>query len=130
MKCPLAEKGCGGCRELTRMYGDVLHEKDAAFRALFPDALPILGMAEPRAYRNKVLRTFANGKSGLYHGIYRAGTHQVISVRRCLMENERANEIANIALSLQGFRPIGRISIAAFCATCRCAARIAPVRRW
>ena len=100
MKCPLAEKGCGGCRELTRMYGDVLHEKDAPFRALFPDALPILGMAEPRAYRNKVLRTFANGKSGLYHGIYRAGTHQVISVRRCLMENERANEIANIALSL------------------------------
>lgn len=100
MKCPLAEKGCGGCRELTRMYGDILREKDAAFRALFPDALPILGMAEPRAYRNKVLRTFANGKSGLYHGIYRAGTHQVISVRRCLMENERANEIANIALSL------------------------------
>ena len=90
MKCPLAEKGCGGCRELTRMYGDVLHEKDAPFRALFPDALPILGMAEPRAYRNKVLRTFANGKSGLYHGIYRAGTHQVISVRRCLMENERS----------------------------------------
>ena len=38
MKCPLAEKGCGGCRELTRMYGDVLHEKDAPFRALFPDA--------------------------------------------------------------------------------------------
>ncbi len=100
MKCPLAEKGCGGCRELTRMYGDILREKDAAFRALFPDALPILGMAEPRAYRNKVLRTFSNGKSGLYHGIYRAGTHQVISVRRCLMENERANEIANIALSL------------------------------
>ena len=51
MKCPLAEKGCGGCRELTRMYGDILREKDAAFRALFPDALPILGMAEPRAYR-------------------------------------------------------------------------------
>ena len=43
MKCPLAEKGCGGCRELTRMYGDILREKDAAFRALFPDALPILG---------------------------------------------------------------------------------------
>ena len=101
MKCPLAEKGCGGCRELTRMYGDILREKDAAFRALFPDALPILGMAEPRAYRNKVLRTFANGKSGLYHGIYRAGTHQVISVRRCLMENERANEIANIEMCIR-----------------------------
>lgn len=98
MNCPLAQKGCGGCRDLQRMYGDVLREKDAAFRTLFPDAQPILGMAEPRAYRNKVLRTFANGKSGLYHGIYRAGTHQVISVRRCLLENERANEIANIAL--------------------------------
>lgn len=98
MNCPLAQKGCGGCRDLTRMYGDVLREKDAAFRTLFPDAQSILGMAEPCAYRNKVLRTFANGKSGLYHGIYRAGTHQVISVRRCLLENERANDIANIAL--------------------------------
>lgn len=100
MKCPLAEKGCGGCKDLACKYGDVLHEKDAAFHRLFPNALPIIGMEDPRAYRNKVLRTFANGKSGLYHGIYRAGTHQVISVRRCLLENERANEIADIALSL------------------------------
>lgn len=115
------------------MYGDVLHEKDAPFRALFPDALPILGMAEPRAYRNKVLRTFANGKSGLYHGIYRAGTHQVISVRRCLMKTSAPTKLPIspcLCWLRQGFRPIGRIFTAAFCGTCRCAARTAPVRRW
>ena len=100
MNCPLSAKGCGGCTGLGARYGDLLQEKEAAFRRLFPDALPILGAENPRCYRNKVLRSFANGKTSLYHGIYRAGTHQIVSVQRCLLENERATEIANTALRL------------------------------
>ncbi|MBO4836431.1 MAG: 23S rRNA (uracil(1939)-C(5))-methyltransferase RlmD, partial [Clostridia bacterium] len=100
MKCPLSEKGCGGCQGIDEAYGELLKRKSDRFRRLFPDALPALGMEDPRFYRNKVLRTFANGKSGLYHGLYRTGTHQVISVRRCLLENEQAAHIAQTALDL------------------------------
>lgn len=100
MNCPLSDKGCGGCGGLTTRYGDLLKQKEAAFRRLFPDALPIVGMEDPRCYRNKVLRSFANGKTSLYHGMYRAGTHQIISVQRCLLENGRATEIANTALQI------------------------------
>ena len=100
MNCPIADKGCGGCRDIGARYGDLLKAKSEAFQRLFPGAEPIVGAENPRGYRNKVLRSFANGKSSLYHGIYRAGTHQIVSVRRCLIEDERANEIANIALEL------------------------------
>ena len=100
MNCPFAAKGCGGCSGIAEKYGDLLKEKNAAFKRLFPLAQPIVGMQEPQRYRNKVLRSFANGKTSLYHGMYRAGTHQIISVNRCLLENQRANEIANIALDI------------------------------
>ena len=100
MNCPFAAKGCGGCAGLNEKYGDLLKSKEAGFRRLFPDALPIVGMQEPRGCRNKVLRSFANGKTSLYHGMYRSGTHQIISIDRCLMENPRAVETANAALAL------------------------------
>ncbi len=100
MKCPLSEKGCGGCRGIEKPYGELLKEKTDRIRTLFPDALPVTGMEDPRYYRNKILRTFADGKSGLYHGLYRAGTHQVISVKKCLLENEQAAAAAGTALEL------------------------------
>ena len=100
MNCPFSQKGCGGCQGMGRPYGALLKEKDAALRRLFPQALPMVGMADPLHCRNKVLRSFANGKTSLYHGMYRTGTHQIISIDRCQAENQRANEIANIALSL------------------------------
>lgn len=100
MKCPLAQKGCGGCQNIEKKYGDTLREKDDAFRALFPEAISITGMEDPRHYRNKVLRTFANGRDSLYAGIYRAGTHQVLSTRTCLLENERASQIAHTAVEI------------------------------
>ena len=100
MRCPLADKGCGGCTGLNTRYGDLLAQKQAAFRCLFPDALPIVGAENPTHFRNKVLRSFANGKDSLYHGLYRRGTHQILSVRTCALENERATEIANTALEL------------------------------
>lgn len=106
MNCPLTEKGCGGCAGLKRPYGDLLREKNAAFQQLFPGALPIVGVEDPRFYRNKVLRSFANGKTSLYHGMYRAGTHQIVSVQRCMLENERATAIANTALELLAERQL------------------------
>ena len=100
MKCALAQKGCGGCEHIDKMYGDTLREKRNALHALFPQCEEVRGMEDPRHYRNKVLRTFANGRDALYSGIYRVGTHQVISARTCLLENERAGQIAFIATEI------------------------------
>ena len=100
MNCPFAAKGCGGCAGMGEKYGDLLRAKEAEFRRLFPQAAPIVGAQEPLHYRNKVLRSFANGKTSLYHGMYRAGTHQVISIDRCQLEHPKATAIANTALEL------------------------------
>lgn len=100
MKCTLAEKGCGGCENLHRMYGDVLREKGDNFRKLFPQAESIVGAEDPRYYRNKVLRTFANGRESLYAGFYKGGTHQILSVKRCLLEDKRLGQIADIAVEM------------------------------
>jgi len=100
MKCTLAEKGCGGCSYLQKMYGDVLREKSESFRKLFPQAESIVGAEDPRYYRNKALRTFANGRESLYAGFYKAGTHQVLSVKRCLLEDRRLGQIADIAVEM------------------------------
>lgn len=97
MKCPLTERGCGGCIELSVPYGEHLRRKQAAVRKLFPDALPIVGMENPCHYRGKVLSTFANGRSGLYSGIYAAGSHRVLSVRDCILHDRRADEIVGIS---------------------------------
>lgn len=98
--CPPKSRGCGGCLKIEKDYDVYLQEKQASLRALFPDALPILPAEDPFRYRNKVLRTFADGKSELYFGMYKGGTHQVISVKECLLENKQANRIANTALEL------------------------------
>ena len=100
MVCPPLRNGCGGCREMGKDYRAHLLEKQQAICALFPDARLIRGAEHPLRYRNKVLRTFANGKTDLYFGMYKTGTHQVVSVRECLLENPRANRIANTALEL------------------------------
>ena len=100
MKCGMAAKGCGGCGGMEKPYPEALREKEQAFRKLFPDARPIVPAISPLRYRNKVLRTFANGKTDLYAGMYKAGTHQILSVRECLLENSRASKIAMTALQI------------------------------
>lgn len=100
MKCMLAERGCGGCENLHKMYGDVLREKGEAFRKLFPEAESIVGVEVPHYYRNKVLRSFANGRESLFAGFYKAGTHQLLSVKRCMLEDKRLGQIADIAVEM------------------------------
>ena len=100
MKCMLAERGCGGCENLHKMYGDVLREKGEAFRKLFPEAESIVGAEVPHYYRNKVLRSFANGRESLFAGFYKAGTHQLLSVKRCMLEDKRLGQIADIAVEM------------------------------
>ena len=50
---------------------------------------PIRGAENPCHYRNKVISTFAAGPGGkLVSGIYAAGTHKVLPVESCLLQDE------------------------------------------
>ena len=51
-------------------------------------------MEQPAHYRHKVHAVFGRDKKGnIVSGIYKEGTHQIVSVEECLLENEKADAI-------------------------------------
>ena len=60
----------------------------------FGKAQPIIGMKEPWYYRNKVHGVVGTDRKGNgYTGIYQEGTHRIVPVASCLIENQKADEI-------------------------------------
>lgn len=94
--CPLAKK-CGGCDYQGIAYEQQLKEKEQSVRKLmkgFGEVLPIIGAADPYHYRNKVHAVFSRQKNGeIVSGVYQEGTHRVVPVETCQIENEKADEI-------------------------------------
>lgn len=94
--CPLAKK-CGGCDYQGMAYEQQLKEKEQSVRKLmkgFGEVLPIIGAADPYHYRNKVHAVFSRQKNGeIVSGVYQEGTHRVVPVEKCQIENEKADEI-------------------------------------
>lgn len=103
--CPIDGR-CGGCTLLSVSYDRQLRSKQAEMEALFADLLDddarirsIVGMKDPRHYRNKVVPPYV----GVYDkkarrrrvlcGMYERGTHRVIDSRECLIENQEAKRI-------------------------------------
>ena len=73
-------------------YAEQLKQKEAAVRKLvgkYGPVAPVRGAENPCHYRNKVISTFAAGPGGkLVSGIYAAGTHKVLPVESCLLQDE------------------------------------------
>lgn len=94
--CKLSAKGCGGCPLLGLDYPAQLKQKEEKVRALlgkYGPVQPIRGMEKPWHYRNKVISTFAPGPGGrLVSGIYAAGSHKVLPVETCLLQDERLDK--------------------------------------
>lgn len=94
--CPLAKK-CGGCDYQGMSYEQQLKEKEQAVRRLMKgigEVSPIIGAKEPYHYRNKVHAVFSRQKNGeIVSGIYQEGSHRVVPVDKCQIENEKADEI-------------------------------------
>lgn len=92
MECRLKAKKCGGCPMLGLDYAEQLKQKEAAVCKLvgkYGPVAPIRGAENPCHYRNKVISTFAAGPGGkLVSGIYAAGTHKVLPVESCLLQDE------------------------------------------
>ena len=95
-RCPHA-KVCGGCQLLQYPYQVQLQKKQAWVESLlssFCSVDPIIGMETPAHYRNKVHAVLSVNRNGLpVSGIYASGTHRVIPVKHCLIEDEKADEI-------------------------------------
>ena len=94
--CPVAAQ-CGGC-QLTRLsYAEQLRLKQRRVEELLlplGPVVPIIGMAQPFHYRNKVHAVLGVDKRGnTIRGVYQAGTHRVVPVAHCLIEDERADRI-------------------------------------
>ena len=94
--CPYAKK-CGGCRYQNMSYQEQLFSKEKQVRALlsgFGSVKPIVGMEEPFHYRHKVHAVFGYQKGkGVVSGVYKEGTHDIVDVERCLIEQENADNI-------------------------------------
>lgn len=97
--CPLQTQRCGGCPLLQKDYPAQLKEKQARMEKLlgrFGKVQPIRGMEDPWHYRNKVISTFAAGSGGkLVSGIYASGTHKVLPVQQCLLQDETLDKVVD-----------------------------------
>ena len=94
--CPYAKK-CGGCDYQGMDYAKQLHEKQEFVRknvGAYCKVLPIIGMEQPYHYRNKVHAVFDIAKGGtVISGVYKAGTHDVVNIDACQIEDEIADAI-------------------------------------
>jgi 23S rRNA (uracil1939-C5)-methyltransferase len=91
------EKKCGGCQYLHISYQEQLARKQKMVEQLLKPycrVYPITGMEDPLHYRNKVHAVFARKKNGeIISGTYEEGTHFVVPVDECLLENQKADAI-------------------------------------
>ncbi len=102
--CPLAGR-CGGCDYIGMRYEDELLEKyleEEQFLSRFCSVSPILPSPEITGYRCKVQAVCGTEDGRLVTGIYRKGSHRLIPVRSCPLEDKRAGKILQTIRTLAG----------------------------
>lgn len=109
--CPYYER-CGGCQLMHMSYKEQLRFKTNTVKALLEKFCPVedaIGMADLRHYRNKVHASFSLNKKGkIIAGVYEEGSHRVVDIRECMIQNRTANLVIATIKSLmekQGIKP-------------------------
>lgn len=90
------EKKCGGCQYQGVPYAEQLKEKKKVQKLLksYGKVQPIIGMEDPYHYRNKVHAVYKHLRNGdVVSGIYEEGTHKVVPVTECQIENQEADAV-------------------------------------
>ncbi len=94
--CPY-EKKCGGCTYHGEKYESYLAKKENYLQTLFSEyvsKVKLVGMENPFHYRHKVNAAFQRKKDGtVVSGVYKEGTHDVVDITSCFIENEIADKI-------------------------------------
>lgn len=95
-RCPYFKK-CGACQMIDTPYKEQLKIKQARVEELigqFTKVDSFIGMEKPEHYRCKVHAVFTHDKKGNPQtGIYSEGTHDVVPIDRCYLEDEKADAI-------------------------------------
>ncbi len=87
---------CGGCQYLNLSYEEQLKMKQNQLQKLlgyFCRVYPIVGMEVPFHYRNKVHAVFGYQKGQPVTGVYQEGTHNLLPVEECRIEDKKAAEV-------------------------------------
>lgn len=96
LKCKVANK-CGGCQLQGIPYEEQLKRKQQHVKEVlgkYGKINKIVGMEHPYHYRNKVHAAFDRDRRGvIISGIYKAGTHILMPVDECMIEDQKAGEI-------------------------------------
>ncbi|MBQ7874210.1 MAG: 23S rRNA (uracil(1939)-C(5))-methyltransferase RlmD [Oscillospiraceae bacterium] len=105
----VVSKKCGGCQYTGIPYPEQLAEKQKREEILlgrFGKVERIIGMKYPCFYRNKVNSAFGKDKKGsIICGTYQMGTHYIVQVDKCLIEDEKCQQIIrSIKSLLKGFK--------------------------
>lgn len=94
--CP-AFKKCGGCQLLNISYKKQVKNKQEQLSKLLKPYCriePFIGMEQPMHYRHKVNAAFDRDRRGnVISGVYKEGTHIVVPVENCFLENEKADAV-------------------------------------
>lgn len=106
--CPVFKK-CGACQMIDTPYKKQLKIKHARVQELLEPYCKVesfIGMESPEHYRCKVHAVFTHDKKGNpLSGIYREGSHEVVPVESCLLEDQKADAIiASIRGMLKSFK--------------------------
>ena len=93
---------CGGCQFQQLSYPAQLEYKTNKVKTSFKrynldvDVNKCIGMDNPYNYRNKIQVPVGRDPHGhIVTGFYRSGTHKIIPVDKCYIEDERASNIVN-----------------------------------
>ena len=101
-------KQCGGCQLQHLSYEGQLKWKQSMVENVMKrlgkiDApvLPVKGMDNPWAYRNKAQIPFAQSEAGPIAGFYKTKSHQIVNMDHCLIQTAEADAVlANLKKEL------------------------------
>lgn len=95
-------QGCGSCHLLHCEYEKQLTfkqemVKDWVKNSRLPLTVqPVIGMAKPFGYRNKVIVSFQRDRSGkLQKGFYEEFSHRIIPYQSCLLHDDLMDDVIN-----------------------------------
>lgn len=102
-RCPVSSR-CGGCTMIDIDYDTQTRQKQEKVDNCIGDYVwvdPIIRMKKTEHYRNKVTSVFGfDRKEKPVCGIYREGTHEIVPVKECLLEDLRADRIIQTIFEL------------------------------
>ena len=123
LTCPY-RKSCGGCAYIGEPYERQLQEKQRKVEKLlksFGRVEPIRGMGYPTIIVTKCRPCSDRRKRDIVCGTYRKGTHSIVDIEDCLIQDRTATAIIrDIRDMLPSFRirPYNEDTVTVCCAMC------------